>query len=209
MRHENGFEDTFRLAFRYRFEAAHRFTQSCADSCATPHGHTWQAQAIFASPSLMLGLDDMVMEFSQLKRAWKTFITETVDHSFLHHHKDPLLPALREHIPGFRGLPFPGDPTTELIAALFFAKLTTMHGALRTSSHHPHHHHRHHHPGSWPEPVSVVIRETPTNQVTFRGDTTQAMALLTRIDEEYNGWWRDPDPGARSLQPIAKTHQLK
>lgn len=195
MQHKNGLEDTFRLAFRYRFEAAHRFTQSCADSCATPHGHTWHAQAIFTSPSFMFGFDDMVMEFSQLKHAWKTFITGTVDHSFLHHHKDPLLPALQEHIPGFRGLPFPGDPTTELIAALFFAKLTAMHEALRASIHHP---------DPWPEPISVVIRETPTNQVTFRGDTPRAMALLARIDEEHKGWWRDPDPGTRHLRPTAE-----
>lgn len=126
----------------------------------------------------------MVVEFSDLKRAWKSFIQGTVDHSFLHHMSDPILPALKAAIPKFRGLPFPGDPTTELISALFFAKLEAMHSVTAAAA--------------VIRPVSVLIRETPTNSVTFRRG--QQAALLSRLNEKYNGWWTSADPEARHLE---------
>jgi len=183
--------NTFRLTFNYRFESAHRFTQSCEDSCATPHGHTWKAKAVFEIPAATLGSDDMVTEFSILKRCWKKFIQDTADHSFFHHHEDPLLSAMREFIPKFRGLPFPGDPTTELIAVLFFAKLRVMHEQLRSTLPQD---------VSLPEPVSVVIRETPTNSVIFRVRDKAGISLLERLDQKFEGWWQLPDPEARHLR---------
>lgn len=194
MSHEEGF---FQLAFRYRFESAHRFTQSCEESCATPHGHTWYAEAAFASPAASLGEDDMVMEFSKLKKSWKTFIMETVDHSFLHHHEDPILGALREFIPRFRGLPFPGDPTTELVAALFFAKLRAMHASTMAGLSAQFQSERSER--SLPEPVSVLIQETPTNQIIFKAGTS-GLHLLNKIDEKFEGWWQVADPSARHLR---------
>lgn len=173
----------FRVSFKYRFEAAHRFTKSCADSCATPHGHTWYAKAVFQANEESLGADEMVMEFSELKRAWKRFIQDTADHSFMHHFEDPILPALRAAIPKFRGLPFPGDPTTEMIAALFFAKLEAMHRQINNPQD--------------LRPVSVVIRETPTNTVSFK--VGQSAKLLEKLDREYTGWWQSADPEAREL----------
>jgi 6-pyruvoyltetrahydropterin/6-carboxytetrahydropterin synthase len=177
---------SYSLSFKYRFEAAHRFTLSCADSCATPHGHTWYAEALFEAGESDLGPDDMVMEFAALKGAWKSFIQKTVDHSFLHHHEDPILPALRQAIPSFRGLPFPGDPTTELVAALFFAKLRAMHQAI---------------PGSEKiHPVGVFIQETPTNAITFRAPNAGRSTLLEKIDSRFDGWWNSPEPSDRGLQ---------
>lgn len=180
-------ESTFRLTFNYRFEAAHRLTLSCADSCATPHGHTWRAKAIFEAPAGQLGSDDMVMEFSKLKSAWKKFIADRADHSFFHHHSDPILGALREYIPKFRGLAFPGDPTTELIAALFFAKLKVMHEELAKTL-----------PEGTicPAPVSVVIRETPTNTVSFRAGRSGHVELLEALDRRFEGWWQVADVAA-------------
>ena len=179
----------FHLSFRYRFESAHRFTLSCADSCATPHGHTWYAEAVFASTNDDLGGDQMLAEFSLLKKGWKKFITEIADHSFMHHHNDPILGALREHIPQFRGLPFPGDPTTEMIAALFFNKLTAMHEQLAGSSVAPH---------ALPQPVEVIIQETPTNRVRYF--VGRSPALLDKINAAYIGWWQSPDPASRELR---------
>ena len=179
----------FRLSFRYRFEAAHRFTKSCADSCATPHGHTWYAKALFTANEMSLGEDEMVMEFSSLKRAWKTFVQETADHSFMHHYQDPILPALKAAIPKFRGLPFPGDPTTEMIAALFFAKLQTMHQQLD--------------PQQRLRLTGVVIRETPTNSVSFKIDRAGNSALIKRLNQKYLGWWQTCDPEDRSLSARA------
>lgn len=182
---------TYTLSFRYRFEAAHRFTQSCEDSCATPHGHTWFAEARFATDQDGLGADDMVMEFSKLKRDFKRFITETVDHSFMHHQHDPILPALIEYIPKFRGLPFPGDPTTELIAALFFQKIETI--LIDLKSQEP--------DKTWPVLHELLIQETPTNGVSYRRPAHST--LLTKINSEFSGWWQVTDPRARHLKPRA------
>ncbi len=176
----------YELSFTYRFEAAHRFTGSCSQACATPHGHTWYAKALFeAGENSLDRQNDMVMEFSRLKTNWKRFIQGTVDHSFMHHYQDPILPALKEHIPGFRGLPFPGDPTTELIAALFYAKLKVMHESLPGFGH--------------IRPAGVVIRETPTNQIIFRASDDGKSQLIERVNASFNGWWQNPDPEAREL----------
>jgi 6-pyruvoyltetrahydropterin/6-carboxytetrahydropterin synthase len=180
-------ESVFHLSFSYRFEAAHRFTLSCEDSCATPHGHTWRAKAVFKADGANLAGDDMVMEFSKLKSSWKRFIQDRADHSFFHHYKDPILPALKEFIPKFRGLPFPGDPTTELIAALFYAKLCVMHETVKAEAGAP-----------VPHPAAVVIRETPTNTVTFRAGAHQA--LLEAINAKYAGWWQTADVGASNCE---------
>ncbi len=187
--------NVFELTFNYRFEAAHRFTNSCAESCATPHGHTWYAKAIFEAPETSLGSDDMALEFAHLKRAWKTFIQETADHSFMHHHADPILPALRAAIPLFRGLPFPGDPTTELVASLFFSKLRSMHEELIRKM-----------PSARAlRPVAVVIRETPTNSITYRARHFESSTLLKRYAAEWRAWWQDSDPTARHLEATKPT----
>lgn len=187
-------EGQFCLTFGYRFEAAHRLSQALASQCNTPHGHTWHAEASFLSPTISLDDDDMVMEFAQLKGGWKSFIQTTVDHSYLHHHNDQLLPAMRDVIPDFRGLPFPGDPTTELIAALFFSKLSVMHDDLlnkiRASGKTPP-------TGLYAN--SVLIKETPTNSVLFcKGPASDF--LLQKLNEKFEGWWQVADPQARHLQ---------
>lgn len=180
-------QSLFQISFTYRFEAAHRFTGSNSSACSTPHGHTWYAKALFESPESGLNPENsMVMEFYRLKMAWKTFLQETVDHSFMHHHLDPILPSLREHIPGFRGLPFPGDPTTELIAALFFSKLKNMHEKQPDGAH--------------IKPVGVVIRETPTNHIAFRPSSTKGSQLLKDLEEHFTGWWQSADPTVRDLK---------
>lgn len=178
----------FRLSFNYRFEAAHRFTMSCADSCATPHGHTWRARAVFESEESALGEDDMILEFSSLKSSWKKFIQDTVDHSFMHHYEDPILSSLRTHIPKFRGLPFPGDPTTELISVLFLAKLQAMNKALPNA----------------PSPVSVIIKETPTNTVSIRLGDNAVSSLIEKLNQNFFGWWQDADPAARYIERKSK-----
>lgn len=175
----------FDLSFTYRFEAAHRLTKASAIACMTPHGHTWYAKAVFSSESAQVGADDMVAEFSLIKKGWKTFIQETADHSYLHHHEDALLTAMKDHIPNFRGLPFPGDPTTELIAALFFAKIQAMHRELKSAR-------------PLPNPATVVIQETPTNTVTLHAGPSLTKWLQT-IDERFDGWWQTADPNARHL----------
>ncbi len=93
--------------------------------CQTPHGHTWWVEITLARGDGGLDSAGMLAEFGAAKAWLKTWVDETLDHSFFHNFNDPLLPALKEHIPGFRGLPFPEDPTTEWITYLISRKVRT------------------------------------------------------------------------------------
>lgn len=175
----------FNLLFRYKFEAAHRFTKSCSMSCATPHGHTWYAVAELRSLVPQLAQDDMVVEFSKLKKNWKTLIDETFDHSYLCNVEDALLPSMRQHIPHLRMVPFPGDPTTELIAALLFHKMQMF---LQASG-----------LDKVVEVVRVQVDETPTNSVSWTSDKS---FLTNGTYRGYSGWWTSSDPKDRSIKKL-------
>jgi len=164
------------IEFTYRFEAAHRFTKG-STKCSTPHGHTWYVTLSFFSEPQHLNSQQMIEEFSVLKEVWKTFILETVDHSFFHHYADPILPALKDFVPGFRGLVFPGDPTTELIAALFLKKALTFYKNSKV------------------QPVKILIQETETNGVSLKAE--ELPALLTTLPPTKGGWWLDEAPQSR------------
>ena len=170
----------YELEFTYRFEAAHRFTKGNS-RCATPHGHTWQATLCFSAPADTLNDSDMIEEFTVLKGAWKAFITATVDHSYLHHREDPLLPVLRETVPHFRGLPFPADPTTEVIAGLFLLKARRM---CR---------------GQQLDPVAVIVQETPTNRVRFTREGLTALEERLDLASCPHAWWTVPAPDSRDI----------
>jgi 6-pyruvoyl-tetrahydropterin synthase len=172
----------FEMSFRYKFEAAHRFTKSCADSCATPHGHTWSAELLVRS--VLDGLDgnDMVVEFAKVKSRWKVLLDKVLDHSYLSNVNDPILPSLRTHIPKLRLMPFPGDPTTELLATLLFNKASkfieadNLSGVLKVQS--------------------IQIQETPTNGITYFGDCVD---LVDGSFCGYTGWWNSFDPYDRTI----------
>lgn len=174
------------MRFRYRFESAHRFTSAASSKCQTPHGHTWYATAIFRMQGPALDRAAMAAEFSEIKSTWKRFITETVDHSFMHHYQDPLAKPMRDAIADARLLPFPTDPTTEMIAGLFAMKLKAMH--LETQH------------AKTIAPVGVLIQETPTNSILFRfeKDGQHPQWLKTALGES-KGWWSNSDPSDRSF----------
>lgn len=154
------------LEFTYRFEAAHRFTQG-STKCCTPHGHTWYARLTLTPRESSLDSQQMVQEFSQAKKEWKSFIQDFVDHRFFHHQADPILGSLRAHIPGFRGLEFPGDPTTEFIAALFLRKAHQLYKNSKLI------------------PTKIELQETPTNTVSLQ---SSALETLLPREQELPGW---------------------
>lgn len=169
----------FEYSFRYKFEAAHRFTNSCPDSCATPHGHTWYA-TLGLIGSVALGSEfsnkQMVAEFKPMKQPWKQLIDETFDHSFIVNAEDALIEPLTGILPNCRLIKMPGDPTTELIAACLFFKAQTLlsHTAKTTAS------------IASMRVEYVKIEETPTNHVTCRSNEL--------FDSEgrlhgFSGWW--------------------
>lgn len=170
----------FCLDFRYKFEAAHRFTKSCAMSCATPHGHTWYAKARLKSWKKDVGPDDMVLEFAKLKSKFKALIDDVFDHSYLCNVEDPIIPALKKHIPFIRIIEFPCDPTTEMIAELIGYKFQTwltqdgMDDIVCLSE--------------------IVIEETPTNHVSI------SLGFGEKISDRFpgiDGWWKRYSPMER------------
>lgn len=169
-----------RMSFRYRFEAAHRFVNSDRE-CSTPHGHTWYATLNLMAATGDMGENNMVEDFALLKKGWKQFITETMDHSFFHNSEDPILPSLKQHIPNLRNIPFPGDPTTEVIAGLFFLKASALCESFPV------------------RPFSVVIEETPTNTIEFFNTELEDFISKLNLSLKSSNWWANTDPASRSI----------
>ncbi len=170
-----------KIAFKYRFESAHRFVFSERE-CSTPHGHTWHATLNLVASTDDLNENNMIEDFAVLKKGWKNFVTSVADHSFFYNCDDPILPTLKKHIPNFRGLPFPGDPTTEMIAALFFIKASAM------CENYP------------VRPESVLIDETPTNSITFYHSELEDFVKKTNLSLKTSNWWANEDSGSRSIK---------
>lgn len=170
------------LRFKYRFEAAHRFTQSTSPACMTPHGHTWYA-TLHLQTSATLNKNDMSVEFHQVKSEWKSLITNTFDHSFMVNMTDPLIESVSQIHPTARLILFPGDPTTELIALLLFNKCEM----FMTQS-------------QWNQQIvvsGITIDETPTNSI--HCDRAFFLKNVTKYSK-YKGWWNTSNPDDRSCQ---------
>jgi 6-pyruvoyltetrahydropterin/6-carboxytetrahydropterin synthase len=170
------------LEFTYRFEAAHRFLKSNSIPCMTPHGHTWYATMTVQFQGQALNQSQMSVEFSQVKKQWKQLIQETFDHSYMHNINDPVVEVLNTSDFSPRLLPFPGDPTTEIISLFMFNKMEKL---IQASE--------------FAEQVtlqSVKLQETPTNTVVCdRSFYHSEISGFTRT----SGWWQSLDPLDRSF----------
>ena len=171
------------MEFTYRFEAAHRFLKSQSVPCMTPHGHTWFATMGVSYRGRELDSSQMSVEFSQVKKHWKELIQDTFDHSYLHNINDPVVEVLGNEGNNPRLIPFPGDPTTELISLFMFNKMNKILSASKLN------------------PIVSVefikLQETPTNSITctrvFYEDEIQNI-------KDYTGWWERLDIGDRSIR---------
>lgn len=157
------------LRFRRRFSMAHRLTSGAAAKCATPHGHDEYVtvELIAAEPRPLDGEANMVVEFGRAKSRWHRFVDECLDHAFQLSATDPLLAVAKERFGEWRLVVTPGDPTTELMAALLAAKCQAilddeLDGALRVRR--------------------LTLQETPTNSVIFEGDPREVLPT-------GDGWW--------------------
>lgn len=172
------------LKFKYRFEAAHRFTQSSSPSCMTPHGHTWYA-TLHINTKAPLNASDMSVEFHQLKSEWKDLISNVFDHSFMCNTTDPLIEPLLKVHGAARLILFPGDPTTELISLLLFSKCEQF---ILNSQ--------------WKDQVAVsgiTIDETPTNSIYC--DRAFYLENISRYSA-YSGWWSTNEIASRNCQRV-------
>ena len=90
--------------------------------CRYLHGHNGRVEIVLQRE--FLDDNDMVYEFSELKRRMKAWIDENLDHRTLLRQDDPLRDALDEH-----GQPFymmKRNPTAEAIAAEIFRQTQEM-----------------------------------------------------------------------------------
>jgi len=123
----------------------------------------------------------MLVEFSRLKGRWFEWVDKAVDHSFHIGNGDPLIAYFRRNEPELlpRLLVTPGDPTTEMRAACFAAKVAAFLLAE--------------HPGFLC--LRLTIQETPTNAVEFRPQESQAV-----VPFGDGHWWNRADLSINDLE---------
>jgi 6-pyruvoyltetrahydropterin/6-carboxytetrahydropterin synthase len=170
----------FSLMFTRRFSMAHRLLAEASGKCAVPHGHNEIVVATLqaSEPRRLDGAQNMVEPFETAKARWHRWIDDVVDHALQLSDRDKLLGWFRHHEPERlpRLLVTPGDPTTELLAALFMAKL----GAFLEDD------------GGRLRCVAIKIEETPTNTVIFTGDPADFLPRRGDVGASLP-WWRRPD----------------
>ena len=175
------------LVFTRRFCMGHRLISGSSERCAIPHGHNeYVTVTLVPGPNApqnqrLDGHSNMLLPFAEAKGRWHRFIDERMDHSFQLSESDPLLHWFAEHEPQRldRLVVTPGDPTTELLAALLMSKLR----AFLTDQ------------GGLLAPASLEIKETPTNTVRLHGDPSLYLPLVDRPAEKC--WWHRADDTTR------------
>jgi 6-pyruvoyltetrahydropterin/6-carboxytetrahydropterin synthase len=176
----------FSLVFTRRYSMAHRLIADADSKCMVPHGHnelvTVRLQAV--TPRRLDGGANMVAPFETAKARWHRWIDEQVDHAFQLSNRDPLIDYFRDHEPDRlrRLLVTPGDPTSEMLAACFMAKLN----AFVEDD------------GSDLRCVEVMVEETPTNTVTFSGDPSDVLPERPVVGNRAH-WWRRSDGSINDL----------
>ncbi len=167
---------SFALQFTRRFSMAHRLTSGCSTLCATPHGHNEHVTVELRAKTdaALDGQTNMVVEFAKAKSRWHAFVDGAMDHALQLAETDPLLAFADANYPDWRVVVTPGDPTTELVAALLLSKCQ----AILDDE-------------GLPLVVTrVLLEETPTNTVIAEA---AALALLPAGE----GWWTRADQSTR------------
>ncbi|WP_395645574.1 6-pyruvoyl trahydropterin synthase family protein [Terricaulis sp.] len=113
--------------FTRRYAMAHRLLSDPASKCAVPHGHNeYVTVRLDPHEKFRFGGDNQVVSFERAKGRWHDWIDHHVDNAFMLGVDDPLIGYFREREPQRLAgiMTFPGDPTTEALAASFWLKLS-------------------------------------------------------------------------------------
>ena len=180
----------FNLVFSRRFSMAHRLLGPDAGKCDVPHGHNEivRVHLMARARTPLDGDANMIARFEDAKRDWHQWIDAQVDHAFQLSDADPLIAWVRDNEPEKLKhiLVTPGDPTTEILTALFMSKINAMLAAGSTGliCH------------------RIEIEETPTNAVRLDGpveDVLPVQAASGDNDESFVPWWRRADDSINDL----------
>ena len=160
----------------------HRLISGAAPNCRVPHGHD-EVVTVDIAKSGEATLDpetNMLVEFEQAKGRWFEWVDDAVDPTFHIGDRDPLIDFFRANEPDLlkKLLVTPGDPTTELRAACYFAKLSALLAAG----------------GEGLICTRVQIQETPTNAVEFSASDTSRY-----LPTGDGHWWHRPDLSINDL----------
>jgi 6-pyruvoyltetrahydropterin/6-carboxytetrahydropterin synthase len=90
-----------------------------AGKCRHLHGHSVKAAISVKQPQL--NENGMVCDFSELRACVETYINETLDHNFLVHKNDPIIPLLNAQHERF--LAIDEHPTAEVLSKMIFQYL--------------------------------------------------------------------------------------
>ncbi len=108
-----------RISLRHNFETAHRLSSKDAPiKCQSIHGHSWWVTATIEGDCL--DEQGMVIEFGAFKKAWRTFLDDTLDHHLVVKKGDVVAAAIRGVQPEARILELDHEPSTELLAEWIF-----------------------------------------------------------------------------------------
>lgn len=142
----------FTVAVEHTFEAGHRLPH-IEGKCQSLHGHSWSvlAEVTSATPQH----EDVLIEFAIVKRVLRAWIDSRLDHGLMLGYDDVLLGVLPAHGKVYamgsdeysEGLMW---PTVENVAALIANVVRIDLPDVRV--------------------VRVTVRETPTNQASWRED---------------------------------------
>ncbi len=146
---------THTIEIGHNFETAHRLSSPNAPvKCQSIHGHSWWVTLTIAADSL--DDDGMVIEFGALKKAWRGFLDDNVDHHLVVESEDPVGAAILSVQPDARLLRLPFQPTTELLAQWLFDQAERILSELA--------------PGAPAKVVHVHLQETRVNAATYQKD---------------------------------------
>ena len=84
--------------------------------CRNLHGHS--VKASISIKNTTLNNDGMVCDFSDIRECVDAFVDEYLDHNFLLHENDPIIPALIAN--NERYLAIPEHPTAEVISKMIY-----------------------------------------------------------------------------------------
>lgn len=141
------------------------------------HGHNEYVKVHIqaVNPAPLDGDINMVSEFSEGKKLWHEWIDSYVDHATFLNSKDPLVEWALKHIPNPRLVLTPGDPTTEMMIAVFMAKIHCFLAPKGLKC------------------TRLELEETPTNTVIHSGDISQ------HIPSGNQYWWNRNDFSTNDL----------
>ncbi|GBR54196.1 hypothetical protein AA106555_1591 [Neokomagataea thailandica NBRC 106555] len=167
------------LVFTRRFSMGHRLISGSSERCAMVHGHneyvTIRLKAM--QPARLDGQQNVIVPFAEAKTRWHNFIDNIVDHALQLSEQDPLLNWFQTNEPerAKRIIVTPGDPTTELMAALLLAKLNAFLAA----------------DGGKLCALGIELQETPTNTVRLDGSPDAFLPTSGRPAAQC--WWHRAD----------------